>query len=228
MGNLQKVEAASKRAATEKKRLAAKGRKAIAVVLKMKKDIQKSFYAMGRALAVLRDESVYRALGHTSFAQLCDTRLEISDSQAGRLIEITEHFGAREAKKLVTSTRGTAIIDLARAMGGKTTPKGLLSRGTVHLPNGKSIDVRSAEAHVIDAAAHEIRARRPPNGHGGLVVSDEAKHFFARLHAALKKAKLDVKVDEIAASEAVGAKMRLVANVGDASKLAAALRAASR
>jgi len=44
----------------------------------------------------------------------------------------------------------------------------------------------------------------------------------------VKKSKLDVHVDEIAASESVGAKMRIVAAVGDASKLATALRAAAR
>ncbi len=229
MGKLKKIEAAEKLGASETKRLAARGRTAIATVLKMKKVIESSFYEMGRALAVLKNPSVFRALGHTSFEQLCDTTLAISESQAGRLIAITEHFGAPEARKLVTSTRGTAIIDLAKAIGGKSTAKGLLSRGTVRLPGGKTIDVRSAEAHAIDAAAHEVREHRGPSTtHGGLVVSKEAKRFFARLHAALKKSKLDVHVDEIAASKNVGAKMRIVAGVGDASKVAAALHAAAR
>jgi hypothetical protein len=228
MGKLTKLEATAKLGAKETKRLEARGRDAVATVLKMKKVIESSFYEMGRALAVLKDPAVFRALRHTSFEQICDTTLGISESQAGRLIAITEHFGARDAKKLITSTRGTAIIDLAKAIGGKTTPKGLLSRGTVHLPGGKTIDVRAAEAHAIDAAAHDVRAHHAPSTHGGLVVSKDAKRFFERLNAALKKSKLDVRVDAIAASETVGAKMRIVAGVGDASKLAAALRAAAR
>lgn len=227
MGNLKKVKRAVKISAAESKRLAMEGRKAIATVLKTKRIVEKAFYEMGRALAVLREPAMFRALGHTSFQQLCDTTLEISESQAGRLIAITEHFAARDAKKLVTSTRGTAIIDLAAAIGGKTTAKGLLARGTVHLPDGETIDVHTAQAHAIDAAAHRIRARAKPSTHGGLVVSPEARRFFARLRAALKKAKLDVHVDEIAASASVGAKMRIVVGVDDASTLATALRDAT-
>ncbi len=228
MGKLTKTTRAAKVGALEKKRLAAKGRAAIATVLKKKHVIEDAFYEMGRALSVLRDPAVFRALGHSSFEQLCDTTLGVSDSQAGRLIAITEHFSARDAKKFVTSTRGTAIIDLARALGGETTPKGLLTRGSIHLPDGQTIDVRSAEAHAIDAAAHRVRAHRAPTRRGGLVVSAEAKQFFVHLRAALKRAKLDVRVEEIAASESVGAKMRIVANVHDATKLASALRAADR
>src|SRR6185312_11403130 len=153
MGKLTKAEAAVKRAAAEKKKLAAIGRRAVAAVLKAKRDAQKAFYDMGRALAILRDASVYHALGHSSFEQLCEATLGISDSQAGRLIAITEHFDARDAKKMITSTRATAIIDLAGALGGDTTPKGLLARGTVRLPDGASIDVRSADAEAIERAA---------------------------------------------------------------------------
>lgn len=40
-----------------------KGRKAIAVILTKKHLIEESFYEMGRAFAVLRDEGVVRALG---------------------------------------------------------------------------------------------------------------------------------------------------------------------
>ena len=227
MTKLTKLTTAEKRAAAEKKKLVAKGRAAIAVVLRKKRDVENAFYAMGRALAVLRDAAVYHALGHSSFEALCETSLGISDSQAGRLIAITEHFGAREAKKLITSSRATAIIDLANALGGHTTPKGLLARGTVTLPSGHRIDVHAADAHAIEQAAHAVRARRAPSGRGGLVISPEAREFFSRLHAALRRAKLAARVDEIAASERLGAKMRIVAGVHDARALAGALRAAA-
>lgn len=224
---LVKVKAAAKLGAAEKKRLAARGRKAVATVLAMKKVIKKAFYEMGRALAVLKDPAVFRALGHPSFEELCAS-MKMSDSQADRLIAITEHFSAREAKELITSTKATAIIDLASAMGGKTTPRGLLERGTVHLANGKTIDVGSASSHAIDAAARSLRANRKPSGHGGLAISPEAKRFFARLRSEAKKARLgDVRIEEIAASEDEEAKMRLVAGVKDARALAHALASAS-
>ncbi len=229
MGNtLTKITGAAKLGTAEKKRLAAKGRKAVATVVAMKRTIKKAFYAMGRALAVLKEPAVFHALGHPSFAQLCTT-IEISESQADRLIAITEHFSPRDAKKMITSTKATSIIDLASAIGGKTTAKGLLKQGTVHLSDGQTIDIRSASSHAIDGAARRLRSRRKPSGHGGLMVSPNAKHFFTALRAATKKAKLaDVRIEEIAASKSDEAKMRLVASVHDAGKLADALKKAAQ
>ncbi len=59
-----KPAALAKLGVAEKKRLAAKGRKAIAVVLREKRRIESSFYAMGRALETLKDVGVVHALGH--------------------------------------------------------------------------------------------------------------------------------------------------------------------
>ncbi len=174
------IEKVASRGVKEKARLAAQGRAAIAVVVAMKKQIQKSFYAMGKALVVLRDKAVIAALGHPSFEQLCEVELRMSDAQALRLIHIVESFSKGIAGHL-GSTKATAIIDLANALGKKTTPSGLLKRGTVHLPNGAAIDVKSASAAKI-APAHVIHASRPANGPGVHVSPAErrlAKHVAA-------------------------------------------------
>lgn len=83
---------------------------------------------MGRALATLKDPGVLHALGHPSFAALC-TSMGISVGQADRLVHIVHSF-PESATKHLTSGKATAIIKLAGAIGGRTTPKGLLAKGT--------------------------------------------------------------------------------------------------
>ena len=61
-----------------------KGRAAISIVQRAERDIEKSYFAMGRALAVLEDDGVLHALGYPSFAALWDA-LGVSVGQADRL-----------------------------------------------------------------------------------------------------------------------------------------------
>ncbi len=211
----------------EKKRLAAKGRAAIAVVAREKRRIESSFYAMGRALATLKDPGVVHALGHPSFAALC-TSMGISVGQADRLVHIVQSFPEPATRRL-TSGKATAIIKLAGAIGGKTTAKGLLARGTVHLSDGDTIDLKASDATRIDAVARKLAAHAKKPRRGGVVVSSAAHAFFVRFERERKASKLaSVRVDEVAASKADGGKMRITASVADATKLGRALiRAAS-
>ena len=82
MGKLARAKALTVRAGHEEKRLAARGRRAMAVVLRMKARIERAFYAMGKALAELDDPRVFRALGFASFDALCEVGLKISPAQA--------------------------------------------------------------------------------------------------------------------------------------------------
>lgn len=197
----------------ERKRLAEKGREAIATVVAMRREVEQAFYAMGEALSVLSDSAVIRALGHPSFAQLCDVELGVSVAQATRLIHIVESFGKREAARL-TSTKATAIIDLAGALGNKTTAKGLWKRRTVHLPDGTTIDVESASAAKIANAAKALRARKPGKKFG-VHVTPADRQAVAHAAAALRRAKIHARVEAIAASAATGAKIRITFSVRD-------------
>ena len=213
------------RGSVESKRLAAKGRKAVAVVLTMKKRIERSFYAMGKALAVLDDPRIFHALGHPSFSALCSVDLGVSPAQADRLIHIVDSFSQAEAKRL-TSTKATALIDLARAIGGKTTARGLIARGTVHVGK-RTIDVRSANAARIARVAKELRDGKHRQGPGVHVPEEDAR-YLQQLARAVRATKIDATVEGIAAGAAEGARMRIVAHVRDAKKLARALVAALR
>lgn len=208
------------RGSAESKRYAVKGRKAIALVSKMKTRIENAFYAMGEALAVLDDPRVFHALGHTSFDALCAVDLKVSPAQADRLIHIVNSYTANEAKKL-NATKATAIIDLAHAIGGRTTARGLLARGTVHV--GKTtIDVRSANATKIARTAKALREGKHTSGPGVHVSEGDARAIRA-MATAMRHAKLDATIEPIAADAAGGAKMRIVARVHDKLALAQAL-----
>lgn len=205
------------RGSSESKRLAAKGRAAIAVVVKMKGQVERAFYTMGKALAVLDDPRIYHALGHTSFDALCTVELKVSPAQADRLIHIVNSYSAAEAKKL-SSTKATAIIDLAHAIGGRTTARGLLTRGTVHV--GKTtIDVRSANATKIANAAKTLREGKHTSGPGVHVSTEDARTVRA-IATKIRHAKLDATITAVAADAAGGAKMRILARVRDKTQLA--------
>ncbi len=139
-----------------------------------------------------------------------------------RLIHIVESFPQRELAHL-TSTKATAIIDLAGALGHETTPRGLLKRGTIHLPNGQTLDVGGASAARIASAARNIRAHHARSHQHGVHVSMEDQRIVTRVVRELRRAKVAASVNAIAASNETGAKMRLTVNVRDAKKVGRAL-----
>ncbi len=218
---LARVNAVAALGAKEKALLAKKGRAAIAVVVAMKREIKKSFYAMGPALVVLREPAIIRALGHPSFDELCTVELAMSDAQANRWIHIAESFSKREAEGL-TSAKATAVIDLAHALGKDTTAKGLIKRGTVHLPNGSSIDVKAASAARIASAARTIRSGRPASG-PGIHISPADRRLLDHVVAKLAQAKIKATVAGVAGGAKTGAKMRLTVGLRDLRKLGQAL-----
>ena len=67
--------------AAEKKRLAREGKKLVALVVRLRREIQRKSFELGRALARLKDKSIIAALGFPSFHALCDTALRVSRPQ---------------------------------------------------------------------------------------------------------------------------------------------------
>ena len=213
------------RGAAEKRKLAAKGKRAAAVVKRKKTKIERSFYEMGKALVVLEDPGVFHAMGYSSFDALCSTHLGVPPATADRLIHIVESFPASEARKL-NSTKATALIDLARAMGGRTTARGLLARGTVHVGH-TTLDVKSANATKIAAVAKDLRDGKHASGPGVHVSAEDArfvKHLDAKMHAE----KIEGSVSAAAAAADEGAKMHITCHVREAKALEKALSAALR
>ncbi len=224
--NAEKVAAATQLAklgSKKKHAIAAKARAAIALIKSKKDEIARDFYLIGQALVALEDKAVIAALGHTSFGQLCDVELQMSAAQAARLMNVVKSFSKRDAEKL-TAAKATAIIDLAAAIGGKTTPKGLLSRGTVHVPGVGAVDVHGADAAAIARAARSARAKGAKKTIHGVSLSATEKALVAHIRAALRGAKVkSADVEGIAASAATGGRFRISGYLHDVHAIGRAL-----
>ena len=220
--DLAKIGRTAKLGAKRKAAVAKKGHAMIALVKAKKDEIARDFYVIGKALVWLHDQSVASALGHSSFAELCDVELQMSSAQAQRLMNVVKSFPKRTAEEL-TAAKATAIIDLAGALGGKTTPKGLLERGTVHVPGVGALDVKSADAATIDRAAKAARAKRRHATHG-VSLSSAEEQLVAHLRAALRRAKLEsAEIEGIAASAATGGRFRISGYLRDVHAIGEAL-----
>ncbi len=224
MGNTQK--AANRLgaiAAAKKQTIATKARATIALIVAKKDEIARDFYTIGRALVALDDKAVIAALGHKSFAALCDVELRMSAAQAARLMNVVKSFSERDAERL-TAAKATAIIDLAGAMGGKTTAKGLLSRGTVHVPGVGPVDVHGADAAVIARAARSARAKSPAKRTHGVSLSTADAALVTHLRAGLRRAKVkSATVEGIASSAVTGGRFRVTGYLHDARAIGEAL-----
>ncbi len=220
---LATIERITKLGTAEKKKLVTKGRAAIAVIKSKKDEIARDFYVIGEALVALDHKGVVAALGHSSFAQLCDVDLGISASQAARLMSVVRHFSKREAEHL-SAAKATSLIDLAGAIGGKTTPKGLLARGTVHVPGVGEVDVKASGAAAIARAAKKARAGKPASGRGVHLAAGDGEFIKRVRHAKVKGAV----IDGIAASAKTGGRFRITGFIRDAKAIGHALVRASR
>ncbi len=151
--------------------LVGKARADIALVNRRKHEIASAFYDIGEALARLKKPAVWKALGHESFAAMCDRELGLSVSQADRLIDIVHHMTKSEARKLGPA-KAAALADLIDATDSRDTVRGALSRG-VKLPGGKKLDVRGSSTRAIERATKAVRGRKP-SGRGRHVSKVDA------------------------------------------------------
>lgn len=194
--------------AAEKKRLAREGKKLVALVVRLRRQIQRKSFELGRALARLKDRSIIAALGFPSFHALCDTALQMSSDLADQLIAIAKSFSAAENRRIGGTAKAVAIIDLAKALPGEHTPAGLLSRGAIKVGR-RTIDVRSATAQAISDEARAIRAARPSAARRGVHVSPSERHVASALAHALHHHGIEAKIQAIAAGKETGALVRI-------------------
>ena len=209
----------------EKKRLAREGKNLVALVVRLRKQIQRKSFELGRALARLKDKAVIAALGFPSFQALCDTALQMSADLADQLIDIATSFSAPEAKKIGGTAKAVAIIDLAKALPGEHTPAGLLARGAVKVGK-RTIDLRAATAQAISDEARAIRAARPSSSRRGVHVSPAERHVASALAHALRHHGVEAKVQAVAAGKATGALVRIQLPMRSLRELAESLREA--
>ena len=152
--------ALAKRARTmtmdKKKRLATQGRSLLALVRDKRRVIAMSFYEMGQSLAGLADAQVYGALGYASFEAMLHAELEMSASQAERLMATALRLGEDQAADLGYE-KSLAVASALALPGSKLAGK-KLSIGR------QTLDTSAVSAAVIEEAATTVRRTRQKSG----------------------------------------------------------------
>ncbi len=130
-----------------------------------------AFYEMGQALVTLADASIYGVLGHATFDALLHEELEMSVSQAERLMATVRRLGEDQAADLgyekslavasALSLPGSKLTGAKRLIGKHTLDTTPLSRrrSTRRSPR---IDARSNAQ--VDRCAERRRPGREPSG----------------------------------------------------------------
>ena len=186
---------------------AAAARADVALVRARKHEIAKAFYEIGLALVRLKNPAAWRALGHQSFAALCDAELDLSVSQADRFIDVVQHFTVTDASKLGVE-KAAALADLLSATPGHDTTHAAIAHG-VRLPDGKTLHPRTASVRAIESAAKKIRGAQPAKKRGRRLAAGDARAGAAlekKLHGAGAK---DARVHVLAGYAGHPARVRL-------------------
>ncbi len=210
----------------EKNRLRREGKKLIALVVRLRGKIQRDSYALGTALARLKDKTMLSVLGYKTFPALCNTALDLSSDLADDLIAIATNFSAAQAKHLGTSM-AIALVDLSKALPGEHTAAGLLSRRTVRA-GGRTIRVRGASSHEIVAQARALRAARPSATKHGVRLTRGERHLASALEHALFHRHVEASVRAVAGSKDRGGRLRMEFPMRAIADVDAALREVER
>jgi hypothetical protein len=203
------------RAAREAKRqgLAADGFAAIALIHELRRHITGDYLAIGKALAVLRQEGMADALGCADFAAVCREHFAMSAEHAERLIKLAERFERAVALDLGYE-RACALLALADATPADEAPEELL-HATLTLPSKETLAVDGATSEQLFAAAKAFRQARADANPGGAdkggrtTTVAERKGFRALEKAVAADARFaEVKLAHVARGKTRGAVVR--------------------
>ncbi len=159
-------------------RLAAEGRAAIRAVRARAAQNCANYYDIGDALRTLAKDGVAEALGRADFAEVCAQDLDMSQTHARRLMDITARL-RRDIGETLSIRRAGALVALADATPGDDTAEALLG-ATLTLPDGERLEVASAGTEALIAAASAIRAARGAPAKG-LTKTRAERAAFKRL-----------------------------------------------
>lgn len=149
-------------------------------IARLKRTIEASFYALGRALLELKEKKLYAALGYDSFEELLDRRAVLGHSQAYKLIAVVRALPATRAKQLGIE-KSYALAQLAKATPADDTASQVAERvirksKTSAGRKGKNLSSRQ----LLDAARAE-RKRHAKNDPEATAASRGARAAAATL-----------------------------------------------
>lgn len=149
--------------------------------------IAESFFDIGVALEKLKAPRLLSALGHKTFRSLLETELQMSQTQAYRLMRVVAQIPRHEAVTLGPA-RSYALLDLAKATPEVDSVVTLL-RDRVTLPGrAEPVDVRALSAEELRRAARVERRSHLRKRHRATDATLHAAQGVARrLERALSK-----------------------------------------
>lgn len=166
----------------KKARLAARGRSLLALVRDKRRVIAAAFYEMGQALVVLSDAAMFGALGHATFDDLLEHELEMSLSQADRLMAAARRLDEEQAADLGYE-KSLAVASALALPGTKLS-------GSALLLGERTLDTGRISAAAIDQAATALRhsRQRPGRPGRGKTTTPRERADAARCQAELRRA----------------------------------------
>jgi hypothetical protein len=165
-------------------RILAEAKRDIAFIRSKRGEITAAFYDIGEALARLKRPEVPGAFGRASWEDFCKVDLQMSATQAQRLIDIVATMSREEAVALGTSTKASSVALLLGATPEDDTVADAL-RGKV-VVRGRALDVKSMSANAIAREAQKARSARKGKNKRGRGASDEERARVAALVKSLR------------------------------------------
>lgn len=183
---VKRAEALSRQKLT---RVVAAARQDIALIQRKRADVAAAFYDIGEALVRLKTSGAHRAFKRPSWEAFCVAELDMSESQAERLIEIVQQMTREDAIKLGTFSKASSVARLVKATPAEETVAQAIREGIV--VGGARLDVKHASARQIARATSGVPRHR---GSRGRHLSNEDATVAKRVAQDLERLELDAKV----------------------------------
>ncbi|MBI2394941.1 MAG: hypothetical protein HYV09_35555 [Deltaproteobacteria bacterium] len=160
-------------------RLSKQAREDIALVKRRKTEFTEALYDLGEALLRLRKDPIPKLLGDRGFSDLCQRGLDLSPTNAGKVIEIVERLPRRDALKW-GKEKAHALIELADATPAADTPLKIDAKAL------GEVDPKRATVRELQALAQKERGKKKAAPRGRTTTKEE-RELAARLQSALRK-----------------------------------------
>jgi hypothetical protein len=209
-------------ATAAKKRALARAADDLALIARKKLEIADAFYEIGEALVRLRADGIPQLLGYASFAELCETRLELSLTRAESLVSIASRVRREDALRW-GQDKTAALVEIANATSADDTP-GEIAQGSLKLPGGKRLDVEKSSARTLKDLAKQLRAKRGTGSARGRTTTKQERALADTLAKRLVADGLEAKVAAVATKPGSVSKLRIELPADALAALRVALR----
>jgi hypothetical protein len=194
------AEAAQKRALTE-------ARAVIAEIRRKQAQIADAFYDIGELLVRLKRPVAIRALGRTSFGEVCEKDLGMSTTRADWLVAVVQRVRRDDALQW-GQEKTMALLELSNATALKDTPS-MLEAERLRTPSGKRLDLARSSAAEIRRYAKALRTRRGKGSVRGRTTTPDERRIAKTIERSLRDEGVEAKAVALATKAGQVSKLRV-------------------